>query len=170
MTAGLTPLLAKDATHHNPGCVINISSIASISPVSVGSRLASPGSGLWSCQYSFFLLFSQRLNSPKTTLARQRVNDPYRYCFALLTDTLFLSQPPHDATCRDTWTSVHYVRVQLTLWMFLTSIEQCERHLPWVRYTFLKGRMFRIDRRSQRIPLEDDCIRPEECGWRGKNG
>jgi NAD(P)-dependent dehydrogenase (short-subunit alcohol dehydrogenase family) len=48
VTAGFTPLLAKDATNHNPGSVINISSIASISPVSVGSRPASRGSGLWS--------------------------------------------------------------------------------------------------------------------------
>ena len=170
MTAGLTPLLAKDATHHNPGCVINISSIASISPVSVGSRLASRGNGLWSCQYSFFVLFFKRLNSPKTTPARQQVNNPYRYYSALLTGFSFLSQPPHDATCRDSWTPVHHVRVQLALWMFLTSIEQCERHLPWVRNIFLEGRMSRVNRRSQRIPLEDDRLRPEECGWCGKNG
>jgi len=48
VTAGLTPLLAKDATNRDPGCVINISSIASVSPLSVGSRLAASGHGLWS--------------------------------------------------------------------------------------------------------------------------
>ena len=55
MTAGLTPLLAKDATNHDPGRVINISSNASVSPVSVGSRLLHAGHGVWSCWYrSFF--------------------------------------------------------------------------------------------------------------------
>lgn len=49
MTAGLTPLLAKDATNHDPGRVINISSTASVSPVSVGSRLLHAGHGVWSC-------------------------------------------------------------------------------------------------------------------------
>ncbi|KAF8268336.1 rhamnolipids biosynthesis 3-oxoacyl-reductase [Lactarius quietus] len=48
VTAGLTPLLAKDATNRDPGSVINISSTASVSPVSVGSRLLGSGHGLWS--------------------------------------------------------------------------------------------------------------------------
>jgi NAD(P)-dependent dehydrogenase (short-subunit alcohol dehydrogenase family) len=48
VTAGLTPLLAKDSTNHEPGCVINISSVAAISAVAGGSRLSSSGNGLWS--------------------------------------------------------------------------------------------------------------------------
>jgi len=48
VTVGLTPLLAKDSTNHNPGRVINISSIAAISPLAVGSRLANNGNGVWS--------------------------------------------------------------------------------------------------------------------------
>jgi len=48
VTVGLTPLLAKDSTNHNPGRVINISSVAAISPLAVGSRLANNGNGVWS--------------------------------------------------------------------------------------------------------------------------
>ncbi|KAH9000910.1 rhamnolipids biosynthesis 3-oxoacyl-reductase [Lactarius hatsudake] len=48
VTAGLAPLLAKDSTNHEPGRVINISSIAGFSPHAGGSRLAGDGNGLWS--------------------------------------------------------------------------------------------------------------------------
>jgi len=48
VTAGLTPLLAKDSTNHDPGRVINISSIASVSALAAGSRLANDGNGHWS--------------------------------------------------------------------------------------------------------------------------
>ncbi|KAH9985639.1 rhamnolipids biosynthesis 3-oxoacyl-reductase [Russula compacta] len=47
ITAGLTPLLAKDATNHDPGRVINLSSIAGISPLATGT-VTSPGTGVWS--------------------------------------------------------------------------------------------------------------------------
>ncbi|KAH9026278.1 rhamnolipids biosynthesis 3-oxoacyl-reductase [Lactarius deliciosus] len=48
VTAGLAPLLAKDSTNHEPGRIINISSIAGFSPHAGGSRLAGDGNGLWS--------------------------------------------------------------------------------------------------------------------------
>ncbi|KAI9462771.1 rhamnolipids biosynthesis 3-oxoacyl-reductase [Lactarius psammicola] len=48
VTAGLAPLLAKDSTNRDPGRVINISSIAAISPLAGGSRLSSSGNGVWS--------------------------------------------------------------------------------------------------------------------------
>ncbi|TFK35508.1 hypothetical protein BDQ12DRAFT_688253 [Crucibulum laeve] len=51
MTAGLSDLLAKDATNADPGRVINISSTASVEPQSEGS-LSSDGNGTWSYQPS----------------------------------------------------------------------------------------------------------------------
>ncbi|GAA5899381.1 uncharacterized protein JCM6883_005201 [Sporobolomyces salmoneus] len=48
VTAGLVELLAKDSTNLDPGRVVNITSIAGISPVADGSKLAEPGHGLWS--------------------------------------------------------------------------------------------------------------------------
>ncbi|KAA1471893.1 rhamnolipids biosynthesis 3-oxoacyl-reductase [Dentipellis sp. KUC8613] len=48
LTVGLTDLLAKDATNSDPGRVINVSSIAGLSAVAEGSRVAGPGMGLWS--------------------------------------------------------------------------------------------------------------------------
>lgn len=48
MTQALTDLLAKDATNTDPGRVINISSVASISTTALGAKTASPGHGLWS--------------------------------------------------------------------------------------------------------------------------
>ncbi|KAH9848523.1 NAD-P-binding protein [Lenzites betulinus] len=48
MTAALTPLLAKDATSFNPGCVINISSVAGFITTATESRLADKNDGLWS--------------------------------------------------------------------------------------------------------------------------
>ncbi|KAI0059977.1 rhamnolipids biosynthesis 3-oxoacyl-reductase [Artomyces pyxidatus] len=48
VTVGLTELLAKDATNHDPGRVINISSIAGFSPHAEETRVAGRGSGLWS--------------------------------------------------------------------------------------------------------------------------
>ncbi|ETW77370.1 hypothetical protein HETIRDRAFT_52289 [Heterobasidion irregulare TC 32-1] len=46
--APLTKLLEKDSTNADPGRVINISSIAGISPVAEGSRVLGEGNGLWS--------------------------------------------------------------------------------------------------------------------------
>ncbi|KAK2460697.1 hypothetical protein APHAL10511_007167 [Amanita phalloides] len=51
MTAGLTPLLAKDSTNQDPSRVINISSTASVEPHSEGA-LSSEGNGTWSYQPS----------------------------------------------------------------------------------------------------------------------
>ncbi|CAG8706566.1 6854_t:CDS:1, partial [Acaulospora colombiana] len=48
----LTDLLAKDATSTDPGRVINVSSVASISVSAADSRLAGEGHGLWSCEFS----------------------------------------------------------------------------------------------------------------------
>lgn len=48
VTAGLAPLLVKDSTSHDPGRVINISSVAAFSPLAGGSRLMSSGTGVWS--------------------------------------------------------------------------------------------------------------------------
>jgi len=48
VTAGLTPLLAKDSDNHDPARVINISSIAALSPIANYSKLAGRGNGLWS--------------------------------------------------------------------------------------------------------------------------
>ncbi|KAI0267297.1 rhamnolipids biosynthesis 3-oxoacyl-reductase [Gloeopeniophorella convolvens] len=48
VTAGLTPLLEKDSTNHDPARVINISSVAAFSPHAAGTQLAGPGNGLWS--------------------------------------------------------------------------------------------------------------------------
>jgi len=48
VTSGLTSLLAKDSTSHDPGRVINISSVAGFSPLAHDSRLAGNGNGLWS--------------------------------------------------------------------------------------------------------------------------
>ncbi|KAF6758257.1 rhamnolipids biosynthesis 3-oxoacyl-reductase [Ephemerocybe angulata] len=51
MTAGLSDLLAKDATNADPGRVINISSVASVEPSAEGS-LSADGNGTWSYQPS----------------------------------------------------------------------------------------------------------------------
>lgn len=51
MTAGLSDLLAKDATNRDPGRVINISSTSSIDPQSE-SLMSSEGKGTWSYQPS----------------------------------------------------------------------------------------------------------------------
>lgn len=48
MTSGLTPLLAQGATNINPGRVINISSVAGISPSASDTGLGDAGTGLWS--------------------------------------------------------------------------------------------------------------------------
>ncbi|KAI0246184.1 rhamnolipids biosynthesis 3-oxoacyl-reductase [Lactifluus subvellereus] len=48
VTAGLTPLLAKDSTNHDPARVINISSIAGLSPIASGLKIAAGNNGLWS--------------------------------------------------------------------------------------------------------------------------
>lgn len=48
VTAGLTDLLAKDSTNIEPARVVNISSVAGLSPVADGSALAEEGHGLWS--------------------------------------------------------------------------------------------------------------------------
>lgn len=48
MTSGLTDLLAKDATSLDPGRVINITSVAGISPHAESRALADKGNGLWS--------------------------------------------------------------------------------------------------------------------------
>jgi NAD(P)-dependent dehydrogenase (short-subunit alcohol dehydrogenase family) len=48
LTAGLSDLLAKDATNLAPGRVINISSIASVATDAEASRLSAPGTGLYS--------------------------------------------------------------------------------------------------------------------------
>ncbi|EIM87448.1 rhamnolipids biosynthesis 3-oxoacyl-reductase [Stereum hirsutum FP-91666 SS1] len=48
LTSGFTDLLAKGSTNADPRRVINISSIAGLSPVAEGSRVAAPGTGLWS--------------------------------------------------------------------------------------------------------------------------
>jgi hypothetical protein len=59
VTAGFTPLLAKDSNNHDPARVINISSIAALSPISNRSKLAGAGNGLWSCQFSSLLYFHE---------------------------------------------------------------------------------------------------------------
>ncbi|TFY82788.1 hypothetical protein EWM64_g1225 [Hericium alpestre] len=48
LTVAFTDLLAKDSTNIDPGRVINVSSIAGVSPVAQGSKVAGPSSGLWS--------------------------------------------------------------------------------------------------------------------------
>jgi len=48
MTFGLSDLLAKDSTSHDPGRVINISSVAGVAAHAEGSRTANEGTGLWS--------------------------------------------------------------------------------------------------------------------------
>ncbi|KAF8485633.1 putative NADPH-dependent beta-ketoacyl reductase [Gautieria morchelliformis] len=48
ITQGLTEPLAKDSTSHDPGRVINISSVAGFSPIVEGSHVADRGTGLWS--------------------------------------------------------------------------------------------------------------------------
>ncbi|PVG02194.1 putative NADPH-dependent beta-ketoacyl reductase [Serendipita vermifera] len=48
MTSNLTDLLAKDATSTDPGRVINVSSVASISVSASDTHLAGEGHGLWS--------------------------------------------------------------------------------------------------------------------------
>ena len=50
MVLSLTTLLEKDATAIDPGRVIVISSNASVAFSAVGSGLAPPGHGLWSCE------------------------------------------------------------------------------------------------------------------------
>ncbi|KAI0319350.1 rhamnolipids biosynthesis 3-oxoacyl-reductase [Amylostereum chailletii] len=48
----LADLLAKDATNHSPGSVINISSVAGFARNSEAGRVAPPGSGVWSYNVS----------------------------------------------------------------------------------------------------------------------
>jgi len=48
VTQGLTELLAKNSTSHDPGRVINISSVASFRANSEGGKLSAAGSGVWS--------------------------------------------------------------------------------------------------------------------------
>ncbi|KAH9974172.1 rhamnolipids biosynthesis 3-oxoacyl-reductase [Lactifluus volemus] len=48
ITVGLTPLLAKDSTNHDPARVINISSISAISPISAGTSVIGGNNGVWS--------------------------------------------------------------------------------------------------------------------------
>lgn len=48
MTAGLTPLLAKDATPLDPGRVVNISSTASLDSKVADTGLAAAGNVLFS--------------------------------------------------------------------------------------------------------------------------
>ncbi|EKM57118.1 uncharacterized protein PHACADRAFT_254693 [Phanerochaete carnosa HHB-10118-sp] len=48
LTVGLTELLAKGATPDDPGRVINISSMAAVNTIALGSGLADVGNGLWS--------------------------------------------------------------------------------------------------------------------------
>jgi len=48
MTQGLSDLLSKDATNVNPGRVINISSVASITPSAQGRATSAEGHGTWS--------------------------------------------------------------------------------------------------------------------------
>jgi len=64
MTVGLADLLAKDATNHAPGCVINISSVAGFSPLADGVRLSSGGNVLHSYNAS-----KAAVNHLTTTLA-----------------------------------------------------------------------------------------------------
>ena len=52
LTAALTPPLTKDTTNLAPGRVINISSIASLSPRTEGNKLAGEGDGLYSYNVS----------------------------------------------------------------------------------------------------------------------
>jgi Na+-transporting NADH:ubiquinone oxidoreductase subunit NqrC len=53
VTSGLTELLQKDATAHDPGRVVNISSVAGNDPIASDTGLASRGQGLWSCMFSY---------------------------------------------------------------------------------------------------------------------
>ena len=65
----LTELLAKDSTNHDPGRVINISSVAGINPNAEGSYVSSNGTGLWSCK-SFVLDMTpdiERTSEPDNT-------------------------------------------------------------------------------------------------------
>ncbi|EPT01965.1 NAD-binding protein [Fomitopsis schrenkii] len=49
LTVALTDVLAKDATSHDPGRVINISSVAGLTPIAYDDRLTGgPKNGLWS--------------------------------------------------------------------------------------------------------------------------
>jgi len=48
MTQGLSDLLSKDATNVDPGRVINISSVASITPSAEGRATSAAGHGTWS--------------------------------------------------------------------------------------------------------------------------
>lgn len=51
----LTDVLAKDATAHDPGRVINISSIAGLTPIAYDDRLTGGATnGLWSCKSRCF--------------------------------------------------------------------------------------------------------------------
>jgi len=48
LTAALTPMLAKDTTNIDPGRVINVASVAGISPRAEGGGGAQKGHGVWS--------------------------------------------------------------------------------------------------------------------------
>ncbi|EAU81947.1 rhamnolipids biosynthesis 3-oxoacyl-[acyl-carrier-protein] reductase [Coprinopsis cinerea okayama7 len=69
MTAGLAPLLKKDATNQDPGRVINISSTASVEPAAEGA-LSADGNGTWSYQPS-----KAAVNHLTSTLAVKLIGD-----------------------------------------------------------------------------------------------
>ncbi|KZV60186.1 rhamnolipids biosynthesis 3-oxoacyl-reductase [Peniophora sp. CONT] len=48
MTVGLADLLAKDATSHSPGSVINMSSVAGLNPIADAGRLSAGNTGVYS--------------------------------------------------------------------------------------------------------------------------
>ncbi|THH21380.1 hypothetical protein EW146_g139 [Bondarzewia mesenterica] len=72
LTSGFTELLAKDSTNTNPGRVINMSSVAGLSPVAEGSRVSAPGTGLWSYHTSKAAGTSSK-HSLAVTLARRYI-------------------------------------------------------------------------------------------------
>lgn len=55
LSCSLTDVLAKDATSHDPGRVINISSVAGLTPIPYDDRLTGgPNNGLWSCKPTYY--------------------------------------------------------------------------------------------------------------------
>lgn len=72
LTAGLTPLLAREATNINPGRVINISSVAGLDPKTEDSELSAPGMGLWSCELSLPLPFTFKVDKIDKTRCTTR--------------------------------------------------------------------------------------------------
>ena len=79
VTVGLTPLLAKDSTNHDPARVINISSIAAISPISTGTNVTGGENGVWSCQFSFLvaIILMKFSTRSQIMLAKPPVRDPH---------------------------------------------------------------------------------------------